>query len=52
MAECGCEDRETVKSRRLKAKVNSPAESIFGMVTTKILISISTPHLIIYKKKC
>ena len=40
-----------VKRRLINHKVNNSAESIFGMVTTKILIPISIPHLIIYYKK-
>ena len=35
----------------MNAKVNNSAESIFGTVTTKMLISISITYLIIYDKK-
>ena len=49
-AKYGSEDREMVKRGRIDGKGNS-AESIFGMVTTKILISISMPQLIIQFKK-
>ena len=40
-----------MKIERINDKVNNSGESIFGMVTTKIVISISIRHLIIYNEK-
>ena len=39
-----------MKCERILDEVNNSAESTFRVVTTKIFISISIPHMILYNK--